>query len=75
MRLQAAEPKRSKFNIMDFLPRVPSEEKIKVVKGKKSAKKQVMRDMGESDIQLSDDDEVLKEEPPMDPEQIKEQWR
>ena len=78
MRVSAAEPKRSKFNILAYAPvEQLSEEKIKVTSKKSQQKKRrnFINDIGESDIVLSDDDEQMKDEPPMDPEKIREQWR
>ena len=53
MRISAAEPKRSKFNILDFAPvEQTSEENIKKTskQSKRKGKKNFMKDIGESDI-------------------------
>lgn len=72
MRVRAAEPHRNKFNIIDFLPKVESEEKPKKkAKTKSGAQKSVLRDISDQELQLSDDEEVY-EEPKIDPEKVKQ---
>ena len=70
MRVQAAEPLRSKFNIIDFIPKQETEEKPKRSKQKSGTKKSVMRDFSDQELQLSDDEDELVE-PVIDYEELK----
>ena len=74
MRLNAAEPDRNKFNILEWMPRdlVAEEKKAAALKKKKAVNAEEGVQEGEMELHLEDDSEE-KEEPVIDLAKIKQE--